>query len=496
MSKPRGILPDPAGLFGLILFLALFGLAGSKALQDADTLWHIKAGQVILQQGSLLTTDIFSHTVFGLDWTSHEWLAEIAMALCHNAAGLPGVVLASFVLVGLSFTLLFLAARRVANDWSALFAMAMTAPLIYSHLLARPHLFTWLLGAMTLYLLIRNDRWLWLLPFATAIWSNLHGGVLIGLLLQGVFLCGHLFDNWPGRSVNHWHHWWATVRRPAYVMLLSLLALGCNPFGYSLLWFPFHVSSAVFSSWINEWKSPNFQVFWYARLWIIALVALAAWYGLRSKWTWRLLVMLMLYMALGHIRHMSIAAMLLVPWTAMALQTIPLRLPTRLRPEENADQLVLSPWSGPFAILALGTLLFVISSFSPAWWQPFAEARFKVPEHFSGEAVRFLEQGYPNGNLLNEYSLGGYLLYALDPPPKVFIDGRADMYGERVFSDYVTLTQLNPETEKILRKYDIDWTFFPTEHRLTHYLAGKPGWKESYRDEHVTIMVRDRSGKP
>ena len=38
--------------------------------------------------------------------------------------------------------------------------------------------------------------------------------------------------------------------------------------------------------------------------------------------------------------------------------------------------------------------------------------------------------------MFNEYALGGYLLYALNPPPKVFIDGRADMYGEQILSDY------------------------------------------------------------
>ena len=52
--------------------------------------------------------------------------------------------------------------------------------------------------------------------------------------------------------------------------------------------------------------------------------------------------------------------------------------------------------------------------------------------------------------MYNEYALGGYLLYALTPPPKVFIDGRADMYGEQIFSDYNTIKSSGSKREELL----------------------------------------------
>ena len=72
------------------------------------------------------------------------------------------------------------------------------------------------------------------------------------------------------------------------------------------------------------------------------------------------------------------------------------------------------------------------------------------------QLVDYLDENLPTGNMFNEYSLGGYLLYAITPPPKVFIDGRADMYGESILKDYNTIVTSNSEREHVLEKHDVE----------------------------------------
>jgi len=441
----------------------------------------------MLKTGQILNHDIFSHTVSGKPWVAHEWLAEVFMAYCYDLAGLPGVTLVFFLMAGLTITILFKTSERLSNEWSAFFAVAIAMAFAQTHLLARPHIFTWLFGALFLYCLSRNDRILWLLPILTAIWCNLHGGVLLGLVLQGAFLAGRVLDSFFTQKIRRRQPYFEKFRRPFCVFLLSLLALGCNPFGYSLLWFPFQVSSAVFSQNIDEWKAPNLQVMWYVRVWLIMLGILIASQGKRISWVWRLLLVFFLYQALGHIRHLSIAAMFLAPWTAMSIRD--LFMNTKIQ-KPNEDEVSLSSYSGPLLIVISFLLLFNLSIMQPVWWKNFTARSFTLSENYSQGAISYLKKhGYPGKHLLNEYSWGGFLLFSLEPPPKVFIDGRADMYGEKVFVDYGKLTYVKPDIDQILAKYSIDWILYPKDSDLIRYMSTNPEWEQVYSDNQVAILA-------
>ena len=64
-----------------LLFAALIAFA-VQIYMDGDTGWHLGAGQWIIANGVVPTTDPFSHTMPGKPWTAHEWLAEVLMPTC------------------------------------------------------------------------------------------------------------------------------------------------------------------------------------------------------------------------------------------------------------------------------------------------------------------------------------------------------------------------------------------------------------------------------
>jgi len=93
--------------------------------------------------------------------------------------------------------------------------------------------------------------------------------------------------------------------------------------------------------------------------------------------------------------------------------------------------------------------------------------------------------------MLNHYNLGSFLLWFL-PEHKVFIDGRADSYGEVFVREYVDADMLSTNWVAIMEKYKVDWTLFGSEHALNRLLETNPGWRNVYSDGQVAIFTRDQ----
>ena len=481
------LLPEPSGLFGFIAFWVLCALSGSKSLLCADTLWHIKVGQVILQTGQILKHDIFSHTVPDKAWVSHEWLAEVVMAYTYNISGLAGVNFLYFLLVSLTVIFLFNVSLYLSDEWSAIAAIAIAFSLSNTHLLARPHIFSWFFGALFLLIIIKNKELIWTLPILTIVWCNLHAGVFFGLIIQGAFLFEVLFKNLKKSNFKKWSLAFYDNKNQIVVFLLSIAALLVNPSGYELLFFPFKVSSSVFTQSIGEWQSPNLQEMWYVRLWLILLATLLLKLGNKTKWAWKLMLAFFVFEALGYQRHLSIAALFLAPWTAMGIKEFGFQ---KSQKKHAQNHLRLSPYTGPILLLCSFTLLFVLSIYKPASWEKIEESFFPLPERYSNEVLSYLEtHGYPGQKLFNEYTWGGYLLFSLSSPPKLFIDGRADMYGEEVFSDYLKIKGIHSELDETLKNYEIDWILFPTDSQLIRFLKNTQKWTEIYSDDQATILA-------
>jgi len=481
-------LPDIAGIYTVFVFVFVILFGGGEMLQDGDTLWHIRAGEVMWARGEILQQDIFSHTVGGQPWTAHEWLAEIVMAAMHRWCGLAGVVLLYALLAALTFRVLYGIARRFGNEWTAIISTTIAFGLANSHLLARPHLFSWFFGVLTLSLLLQGGKRLYILPLLTAVWANVHGGVVLGLLLQGLFLAGALLEKWPGRRRAAWEEALRDNRASLTVLILSVLLSGLNPFGYTLLIFPFRVASPVFRSGIAEWLSPNLQAIWGFRAYILAILLLLSLGLRRVSWTERLFLLFFVNTALVHQRNISVAGIFLTPFVAASVASILNLLPAEQKKSRGGRELATSPVSGLVILLLLFAATAAAAGTSGSRRSYLEERFFPLPEKFSRAAVDYLDGNRPAGKVFNEYVWGDYLIYTTDI--KVFIDGRADMYGEEIFGDYMKIARMDKEAEDLLERHGVDWVLFPTDAVLTRYLKVTGEWEEVYSDDQVSVLVR------
>jgi len=285
------------------------------------------------------------------------------------------------------------------------------------------------------------------------------------------------------------HELWEQNKGRVGILLLSLLATGVNPFGYSLLLFPFEVSKEVFSTLVSEWNSPSLQAFWYFRIYLLFLFFLLFFSGPSINWTNRLLLLLLVNASLVHARHISIAGLFLTPMIVQSTKALLVQLPLPERKIKPENELMVSRASGPIGLTILALLLILVQ-WTP--WKKASEILIPLPERFSFAAIEFLKTNQPDGNLLNNDEWGDFLIYAMDPPPKLFIDGRLDMYGENILKDYAKIVKLDEDADILLDSYDIGWVLSPPS-PLTRYLSAGGKWQTIYSDEHVSILCRKQT---
>ena len=143
----RWVLPSFADLFFLVLLgILAFSPMSAGLLGDADTGWHIRSGELILATHAIPRTDPFSYTRHGEPWYAWEWMYDVVIAAIHHVSGLNGVVLFTAAVISVTFALLFrFILRRSGNLAVAAFLTLLTTAAAQVHMLARPHVLSWLL---------------------------------------------------------------------------------------------------------------------------------------------------------------------------------------------------------------------------------------------------------------------------------------------------------------------------------------------------------------
>jgi len=96
------LIPSLSHIFFIIIFVILI-MKGDGLLLDGDTGYHIRAGDYIIEKLAVPTEDIFSYITPPLEWTAHEWLAEVIMSIIHQQSGMNGIVIFYSTLIAFSF---------------------------------------------------------------------------------------------------------------------------------------------------------------------------------------------------------------------------------------------------------------------------------------------------------------------------------------------------------------------------------------------------------
>ncbi len=487
----RWLAPSLVDVFFVFLLLAAFARPGGwqALLADGDTGWHVRTGELVLDTGAVPQSDPFSFTRPGQPWFAWEWLSDAAFAIAWRHGGIAAVAKLAGAVLSLAATVLFAwLLRRGSGLWIALAVTLAAASASSVHYLARPHVFSILFYAGSLWVLEEarrgRPRLIWLLPPLCAVWANLHAGFVA---LPATLALAAVVDA-SGRD-------FAGARRWGAAGLACLLASGLNPYGFRLHQ---HILAYLNAPWIldhvQEFQSPSIRsegMLVFAVL-LLAGVALASRAMSRGEWFEGVLVLVWSFAALRSARHIPFFAIAAAPVVAgecallwkRAAAAAAVQAPRRILWELAQDL-----GSRPRATLWLPLLGAVALAASPP--AGFSSARFPVQavERNAG----LLARGAPLPRVLTSDQWADYLIYRLAPGRRVFFDGRSDFYGPLLGADYRTLMTASRGWRKVLSRYGFDVALLPRDWPLSSALGREPGWHEVYEDP-VSSLYRREGG--
>ena len=103
-------------------------------------------------------------------------------------------------------------------------------------------------------------------------------------------------------------------------------------------------------------------------------------------------------------------------------------------------------------------------------------------------AVAWLDQHEPGTRIFNRYEWGGYIGQHR-PWQLVFMDGRADVYGDALLKQYVSIIGVE-EPQAVFDRYRIDYAVFPPDTPLAAWFDASPLWERVYADATAAVWVR------
>lgn len=473
-------------LITLIAFIAVFAMA-ARTTVDTDLYWHLATGRTIVETGTIPQTDPFSSTRLGTPWINVQWLPEVGLYLLYRTGGFSALWLLVAGLVTLTAVLVW---KTMAGDVFVrafgLILFAAASGLVWT---PRPNILTFLLLAAlnTILYLYRHrsvDR-LWLIPLMFLVWVNLHGGYLIGFVLIGVTLGGDAIDrllHQAGPSCMTW----AGMRKLLVVTLIGVLALVVNLFGIRALLLPVQtVGMEASASWIMEWASPDFhQLAEQPMLWLLLLTLLAAARsGRRMDMSDALSVIGFAYLGFVSRRNIGlytiVCAPIFVRYAAAAIE------------HWRGDRPAVPRGAGIGGLNAIILTVVVLLAALKVLIAVVPSAQSKAErELLPVDAADWIEANRPAGVMFNSYNWGGYLIWRLWPDYPVYVDGRADVYGDAFLRDYLKVARADPGFASMLDERGIGFVVVEQEGFLAQILSKSDEWTLKYRDAQAVIYVK------
>jgi hypothetical protein len=93
--------------------------------------------------------------------------------------------------------------------------------------------------------------------------------------------------------------------------------------------------------------------------------------------------------------------------------------------------------------------------------------------------------------MYNRYGWGGYLIYQLYPDYRVYIDGRADVYGDAFFAEAMRVYDGAGDWTSSLDRYGIKTVLISPDAPLANLLRNDRGkWTVVYEDNQAIIFSR------
>lgn len=483
-----------------VLCLAVFQFSENTA--DPDLWSHVFFGRQLVQTGKPTTIDYNSWTACGLPSFDHEYLGEAVFALAHIWLGGTGLLLLKMLVGMLTFGIALSISIKNLDPKTKLVAWAFGALAVVEisfGFAARPQVFTALSLAIELWILARihSGKWQWAfaLPPLFALWFNLHGGALAGLILLFAAAVATstqvlLLKLMPATAALRL----STPTPPWTIPTLWLSAIAAtatvvvNPHGFELArWL---VESVLWlRPQIQEWNPAKLNWDHAAFFFCAAGAAIAFILSRRPRQLWEIAVLAFLFVvAFRSIRNTPL-------FCVAALALVPPHLADVLQRFRNHFQRLEQLFKSPaiqrasviiLAFVSIGIIAAALTLHKKHFWT------MEVPRsEYPVAAIQFIQQHDLHGNMLAFFDWGEMCIWDLPDSP-VSIDGRLDsVYPPDIIAAHWKLYNGDSFDTNSLNIAKADYALLPSNLAGSQALVKKDGWHAAYYDDLAVVLVKN-----
>jgi hypothetical protein len=515
-------------VYSLILLTAALTL---KTVQSPDLWWNLASGKWMLEHKALLNHDVFTFTSPGIAWINRTWLWAILFQVVYAAGGLAAICVVTSAMV--TGVVAAIAWTRGAGRHPVAFALLGLLVLSVAQIrfLHRPSLISDLLAPTTILIWLRwrEGRSRIAAPVALAIiqilWTHLHGGFVLGLLIAAAFLVEAIV------AKRNW-------RVPAFVLGVGVLAVLLTPWRGELLaslWgFVTRLAPALLGksevavpevardaagpaakNIVVEWL-PTFSPtarrilgpFFLAYVTLLGLTLLLIFRALFSNASNRtadhpfrvraevLILIALAVLSVVGLRFVGTLALGSFPllWGLLAEHLERRPIPDGKRKKQPKARKQQKSLLGT-SLVTLVTLLLTVSVVTNAYWKHFgARTRFGVgvmPFLFPERLADWMEQNGVNGRFFNGYEVGSYLDWRFGATERVFTDSR--LVSDEVYREYIALMDSPLSWNQIAAKYQLQGAMVdkrdPDQVKLYRLLKSDPRSRTVYEDPRYVLVL-------
>jgi hypothetical protein len=482
----------------IVVFFLIIFTGAARPITDPDFWWHLRTGQVLAETWSIPNADIFSSLHQGKEWVTHEWLSELLIYLFYQSFGYGGLIVTFAIIITAAFFITFRRYRHlVGHPYVAGFALLLGAFSTLPVWGVRPQMFTLLLASVFLAILDQYAKegkrlgLYWLVPL-TILWVNLHAGFALGLGLILLFMVGIALEGLLALGSTPrlvWHR----VRPLAIVWLACLVSVLLNPSGPRIYTYPFEtIKSQAMMKYIIEWRSPDFHQPMFFPLAILLFATFAA-LALSRKHVSLKDLLILSVTGLGVLRsarNVPFFALAAIPllaehsWAWISTQRWASWL-TKAESREEGGRATLK--------IVLNVLLLMVAPIGLVVTRVAhtASSQDEVnTQQFPAAAVDFMMSQKLPQPFYNEYGWGGYLIWRGYPEYKVYIDGRADVYGDAFMDEFLMTHSGETNWQEPLNRYRIRTVLVDPETSLASLLRQQAEWQKVFEDSQAVIFTR------
>jgi hypothetical protein len=452
-------LPRPLHVALTAAALAFVAHLALTPLAETDLFFHLKLGQLILENHRIPFQNLFSFTYPDSPDPDLASGFQVLVALVHRLGGFTAIVVLKAALIVAAAALVARAARRAgAGPIAVALTVAAAGLAAEQRLVERPHLITFVGLAALQLILVEHERGsrraLWLALPLTLVWASFHAGVFLSPLTLMLYGIGHSISE---RRVD-----W----KPIGIALGCAALTFCTPAGarlpHYLLWHTGLGATRI----IEEFRRADP----YDDPWFFVLLA-AALASARAAGLRRVLPLVVVgLLAWRSVRFVA-------EWAFLATPAIALGVERALRG--------LSASRRAQSIAASAITLVLLSASAPP------RALGLAPDVVPFDAIDFVTRNGLRDRLYSDLDVGCYLLWEGWPRYQVFQDARLPAYPDE-FHRALDETPLAPAAfDALLTRYGVETALLNDPYRNMRSGSFDPEeWALVFRSDDAIVFAR------